>query len=197
MFVDPTYYDTSASFSYGSCLVKAGSVAQANQLAQQLTAEGFYMNRGGGEATLPRALALLQQVNTILVAMLAIFGIGIGVTVAGTWSNPRRWDVGVLTSLGWSGARVLGVYTTELAIVGFVVGASAAVVGAVISVAASLSLQGRDLLGVHLEPGVAWPPAMWLLGIILGAPAAMTLAALPRIIGLGRLEPDDALRRPD
>ncbi len=184
-------------FVYPSCWVKASSVAQANQVAQQLTDAGFYVNRGGGEAALPRALALLQQANTILAVLLGLFGIGIGVTVAGTWSNLRRWDVGVLASLGWSPGRVLGVYAAELAIVGVIVGALAAGLGTVISAAASLSLQGTSVLGVQLPPGVSWPSPIWLVGIFLGAPLALTLGAAPRILALGRIEPDDALRRPD
>lgn len=182
---------------YQSCLIKATNVEQANRLAQELTNDGYFVNRGGGEIALPRALSLLQQVNTVLAVLLTLFGVGIGVTISGTWSNLRRWDVGVLASLGWSPWRVLRVYAAELAGIGLLVGFGAAIAGTVISVMASLSLQGSNLLGVEIHQGVAWPPILWLLGILVGAPLALALGAAPRILTLARMEPDDALRRCD
>jgi hypothetical protein len=186
-----------ADFSFESCWVKASSVADANRLAQELTAAGYFVNRGGSETALPRALGLLQQANLILAVALAGFGIGIGVTVAGTWSNLRRWDVGVLASLGWSPGRILAGYTAELAIVGGIVGAAAAALGTLLSVGASLALQSTTILGIALPPGIAWPPWLWVVGIVVGAPLVLTVGAAPRIVRLGRIEPDDALRRPD
>lgn len=184
-------------FIFESCWVKAASVADANRLAKDLTAAGYFVNRGGSEAGLPRALGLLQQANLILAVALAAFGIGIGVTIAGTWSNLRRWDVGVLASLGWSPGRILAGYTAELAIVGAVAGVAAAALGTLLSVGTSLALQSTTVLGVALPPGVAWPPWPWLLGVVLGAPLVLMAGAAPRIVRLGRIEPDDALRRPD
>lgn len=187
----------SADFSFESCWVKAASVADANRLAQELTTAGYFVSRGGSETALPRALGLLRQANLILTVALAGFGIGIGVTVAGTWSNLRRWDVGVLASLGWSPGRILASYTTELAIVGGIVGVAAAVLGTLLSVGTSLALQSTTVLGIPLPPGVAWPPWLWVVGIVVGAPVVLMAGAAPRVVRLGRIEPDDALRRPD
>lgn len=184
-------------FSYESCWVKAASVADANRLASQLTTEGYFVNRGGSETALPRALGFLQQLNLILLAALILFGIGIGVTIAGTWSNLRRWDVGVLSSLGWPPSRILAIYTIELAIVGVVVGAFAAVVGTLLSVGAFAVLQSQSIAGISAPPGAAWPPLAWVLGVAVGSPVVLMAGAAPRILGLGRIEPDDALRRPD
>jgi hypothetical protein len=186
-----------ADFSFESCWIKAASVADANRLAQELTAAGHFVNRGGSETALPRALGLLQQANLILAVALAGFGIGIGVTIAGTWSNLRRWDVGVLGSLGWSPGRILAGYTAELALVGGVVGVFAAILGTLLSIGTSLALQSTVILGIALPSGVAWPPWLWLVGIVVGAPVVLMAGAAPRIVRLGRIEPDDALRRPD
>jgi ABC-type lipoprotein release transport system permease subunit len=186
-----------ADFSFESCWIKTASVADANRLAQELTTAGYFVSRGGSETALPRALGLLQQANLILSVALAGFGIGIGVTIAGTWSNLRRWDVGVLASLGWSPGRILASYTTELAIVGGIVGVAAAALGTLLSVGTSLALQSTTVLGIPLPPGVAWPPWLWVVGIVVGAPVVLMAGAAPRIVRLGRIEPDDALRRPD
>lgn len=184
-------------FSFESCWVKAASVADANRLARDLTASGYFVNRGGSETALPRALGLLQQANLILAILLGGFGIGIGVTIAGTWSNLRRWDVGVLASLGWSPGRILATYTVEMAIVGGVVGVAAGALGTLLSVGVSLALQSTDMLGVALPAGVTWPTWVWVGGVAVGAPLALMAGAAPRIVRLGRIEPDDALRRPD
>jgi predicted lysophospholipase L1 biosynthesis ABC-type transport system permease subunit len=119
------------------------------------------------------------------------------VTIAGTWSNLRRWDVGVLGSLGWSPGRILAGYTAELALVGGVVGVFAAILGTLLSIGTSLALQSTVILGIALPSGVAWPPWLWLVGIVVGAPVVLMAGAAPRIVRLGRIEPDDALRRPD
>lgn len=186
-----------ADFSFESCWVKAASVADANRLAQELTTAGYFVNRGGSETALPRALGLLQQANLILAVALAGFGIGIGITIAGTWSNLRRWDVGVLASLGWSPGRILAGYAVELAIVGGIVGVAAAALGTLLSVGTSLALQSTTIPGISLPPGAAWPPWLWVVGIVVGAPGVLMAGAAPRIVRLGRIEPDDALRRPD
>ncbi len=133
----------------------------------------------------------------ILAVALAGFGIGIGVTIAGTWSSLRRWDVGLLASLGWSHGRILAGYTAELAIVGGIVGVGAAGLGTLLSVGASLALQSSDVWGIPWPSVVVWPPWLWVLAIVAGAPLVLAVGAAPRIVRLGRIEPDDALRRPD
>lgn len=186
-----------ADFTYAAFWIKAASVADANRLAQALTADGYYVNSGGSVEALPRALGLLKQINSGLAVLLALFGVGIGMTVAGTWSTLRRWDVGVLTSLGWSPVQILRVYGAELAIVGAIVGGLAALLGTVASAALSLLAAGQTLAGLQFESQVVWPPVPWLLGTLLGAPIALVLGAMGRIVRLSRIEPDDALRRPD
>ena len=186
-----------ADFTYTACWIKAASVADANSLARALTDAGYYVNSGGSDEALPRALGLLKQINSALAVLLALFGVGIGMTVAGTWSTLRRWDVGVLTSLGWSPLQILRVYGAELAIVGAIVGALAALLGTVASAALSFLVAGQTFAGVQFESQVVWPPVPWLLGILLGAPIALVLGASGRIFRLSRIEPDDALRRPD
>jgi hypothetical protein len=186
-----------ADATYTSCWVKAASVADANRLARELTADGYYVSSGGGEERLPYALKLLQQVNVAMALLLALFGFGIGVTLAGTWSQLRRWDVGLLTSLGWSSTKILRLYSAEIASVGGLVGGAAVVLGTVATVVASLLLQGRTFMGIQIASTVVWPPGLWLVGILVGVPAAFLLGGAARIIRLSHLDPDDALRRPD
>jgi len=51
--------------------------------------------------------------------------------------------------------------------------------------------------GIPWPSGVVWPPWLWVLAIVAGAPLVLAVGAAPRIVRLGRIEPDDALRRPD
>ncbi|NMR20743.1 ABC transporter permease [Cellulomonas fimi] len=186
-----------ASGSYNAGWVKAASVADAERLAQELTDLGYYVNAGGGEANLPPALAVLQQVNAVIAVSLGLFGVGIGMTLAGTWSHLRRWDVGVLTSLGWSSREIMRTYLAELAIVGLAVGAVAAAVGTVLTVVTGVVAHETALLGSGPTPLLAWPPVTWLLGVVVAVPAALLLGAFVRVLRLSRTEPDDALRRID
>jgi ABC-type lipoprotein release transport system permease subunit len=180
---------------YSAGWIKASSVAEANTLATALTKAGYYINSGGGIDALPRALQALEQANALLALLLAIFGLGIGVTMAGTWSGLRRWDVGVLTSLGWSSGQILRVYATELALVGVVVGASAVVLGTLATAVLSLLLAGQTVAGFQLESTLVWPPITWLVAIMLGSPIALVAGGSVRVLRLCRIEPDVALRR--
>lgn len=135
--------------------------------------------------------------NDILGALLAIFCVGIGLSLGGTWSSLRRWDVGVLAALGWSRARILGSYTAEVAIVGLVVGLAASVLGCLASMLLGLGLAGRDVFGAEFAGGPAVPPTSWLAAVIVGIPLALVLGSAPRVLRLAGLPPDVALRRRD
>lgn len=177
--------------------VKVANVEQAHAVARQLTEAGFYIQSGGGVESLAPALSTLRQANGIGLVVLLLFGLGIGASLSGTWVQLRRWDVGLLTSLGWTPGLILRAYAAELALVGLAVGFSASVVAGGISVAASLLLRGKTLLGMEIGDGAVAFPWMWLALQVLGIPLVFVLGALPKLGRLIQTPPDDALRRPD
>ncbi len=183
--------------TYPKAWVKAASVADAHALAKALAADGYYVNSGGGVASLAPALQVLRQVNSFGAILLGLFGTGIGVSLSGTWSHLRRWDVGLLSSMGWSPQQILTVYCGELAVVGILVGGSSAGVGAIASVVGSLALRGRTILGVDFGGVMSLPPWHWLVVVTLGTPLALLAGAVLRTWLLTRIQPDEALRRPD
>lgn len=186
-----------ADATYSSCRIKAATVADAGRIARELTAQGFYVKTASDAQALPRALGALRQVNTLIGVTLALFGIGIGVTLAGTWSRLRRWDIGVLTSLGWTSREILSSHCLELTAVGFVVGGVAGGVGAVLTVAGGLVTHLHPILGLAQPHLILLPSVTWLLGALVAVPVAFVVGALPRLVRLSRIEPDDALRRSD
>lgn len=182
---------------YPQAWVKATSVSEANALARTLTAEGYYVKSGGGVASLAPALQMLRQVNGLGAVLLCLFGVGIGLSLSATWSDLRRWDVGLLASLGWSPHRTLRVYSTELALVGLTVGILSAAIGTGVAALGSLALRGRSIMGVDFGMAASLPPWPWLVTMIVGTPVAFLCGGLPRTWMLTRTLPDEALRRPD
>lgn len=181
--------------AYMTGLVKATSVANASELATRLTAEGFYIMTPATAESLPRAISALRKVNVAIALLLAAFAIGIGTTLGSTWSRLRRWDVGVLTSLGWSRRDVSRAYLLELLVVGLLVGCTGAVTGVLLSLVAGPLLVGVADLGLDLSGGPVVPPVGWLLGLAVCVPLSFALGATLRIIRLATTPPDLALRR--
>lgn len=177
--------------------VKARTVGEANSVAREVGAAGFYVQSGGGVESLAPALVLLRQANNVGALLLGLFGLGIGAALSGTWAQLRRWDVGLLASMGWSRLLILRAYAAELGLVGLVVGLSAALVAWGVSAAMSLMLRGHTLLGLQLGEGLALLPWPWLVGVAAAVPVVFMVGALPRLWLLIGTRPDDALRRPE
>lgn len=174
--------------------VKTASIADADRVAAQLSMRGFYVNSGGDQAQLSPTLQLLRQGSLVGAVLLALFGAGVGAGMANTWSQLRRWDVGVLASLGWSSRQVAQTYGTELLVVGAGAGLSSALLGSALTFLLGAFLRGRTIAGLAFE-GPAVPPWPWLLGVLMVPPLVLLLGAVPGVTRLTRLQPDDALRR--
>lgn len=182
---------------YTTCLIRTDSIATAQRVARQLTADGFFVNSGGDEESLSGSVLLLRSINTGFAALLALFGAGMGATLAGTWSRLRRWDVGVLTSLGWSSKDILRSYCAEIVLVGLVAALASIVAGVILALVGGVLTRGRQVLGITFPDQLTLPPAAWLGAVAVGVPAVLVLGAFGRLVRLSRLEPDDALRRGD
>jgi predicted lysophospholipase L1 biosynthesis ABC-type transport system permease subunit len=157
---------------------------------------GFHAEAAAARAeALPALLRLVTQANQVLGGLLLLFCFGIGVSLGGTWSSLRRWDVGVLSSLGWSRRRILRCYLAEIGIVGAVTAAASIVLGSLGSLGLGMALEGRTLLGATFAGGLAVPPPSWLAAVCVGMPLALVLGSAPRVLRLASLPPDVALRR--
>lgn len=183
--------------SYSSVYVKADSAARAGELARTLSQEGFAIAQGGGATSLPRVLDLVQRINLILAGALAVFGVGVGTALARTWSSLRRWDTGALLSLGKSPRSIKALYSWEMLAVGLGVGILGVLLGTTVGIVTPLLLGGRLIAGAVVPDSPTLPPMAWIAGSLLLPPAAMVLGAQAPLRRLCRLEPDEALRRPD
>ena len=185
-------------YAYPTVYVKVWSTRDVAGVQTALVRMGYSAQSLAARAQqLPAVLELAARMNDILGALLAIFCIGIGLSLGGTWSSLRRWDVGVLAALGWSRARILGSYTAEVAIVGLVVGLGASGLGCLASMLLGLGLAGRDVFGAEFAGGPAVPATSWLAAVIVGMPLALVVGSAPRVLRLAGLPPDVALRRRD
>ncbi len=190
--------DVSPGYAFPTVFVKTTSATAAGEVQDELTAQGYYAQGVGNAAQdLPRLLALASHMDRYLAIGLTLFCLGVGLSVAGTWARLRRWDVGLLTALGWSRAAVLAAFIGELALVGLVVGVCAVTVGVAASSVVAALLPTGSWLGVELSGAVVLPPYPWLLAVVVGVPAALTAGATPRVIRLTALDPETALRRRD
>lgn len=188
---------TNGDLWFEGALVKCSSIAAAGEISQILTDAGHHVSTFSADAAVSSMMQLLSQLNGILAVILMLLGLGVGFGVSGTWAHIRRWDVGLLRSLGFSARRILNAYLSELAILGGITAASAIVAGSVISIIVSISHGGQEVAGMAIPDEVLLPGLPWVLGILLGTPAVFLIGAAPRLWKLTRLEPDVALRRPD
>lgn len=185
-------------YAYPTVYVKASSTRDVASVQAALAGMGFNAQSLAARAQeLPGVLQLVSRANDILGAVLLVFCVGVGLSLGGTWSSLRRWDVGVLASLGWSRVRILRSYTAEILVVGLIVGLSSAMSGCVASVGLGLGLAGHELTGAKFADGVTLPPPAWLVSVVVGVPLALVLGSAPRILRLAGLAPDLALRRSD
>lgn len=181
-------------FSNG--LIKTTDIATAATVATELADQGYFVLNQSAEPGLPRVLAMLRMAALLLGGLLTVFVLGIGISIAGTWSGLRRWDVGVLRSLGWAPWDIYRSYGTELAIVGLGIGVAGLTAGSLLSTLLSAALSGRSRLGVEIA-GTVLPPASWTVVVVLGPPIALLLGSAIGVARLVRIEPDVALRRVD
>jgi hypothetical protein len=187
-----------AGYGYPSVYVKASSVGRVARVEDQLVALGFHPDSPAARAKeLPSVLRLASKANTVLGALLLTFGLGIGISLGSTWSSMRRWDTGVLTSLGWSRTRIMRNYLAELTAVGVSVALASVTLGCAVSLLVGELAAGHSFLGASFAGRAALPDFGWLACVSVGVPMALMLGSTPRVLRLASLPPDLALRRGD
>jgi hypothetical protein len=185
-------------YAYPTVYVKASSTDRVAPVQSALVRMGFNAQSLAAQTQeLPGVLRLVSRLDDVLGAVLLLFCVGVGLSLGGTWSALRRWDVGLLASLGWSRARILGSYTSEIFIIGLAVGLGSAVLGCLVSQALGLALSGHELLGATFSGGLVLPPPLWLIAVLVGIPLALMVGSVTRLLRLASLAPDVALRRRD
>jgi hypothetical protein len=185
-------------YAYPTVYVKASSTDRVAPVQSALVRMGFNAQSLAAQTQeLPGVLRLVSRLDDVLGAVLLLFCVGVGLSLGGTWSALRRWDVGLLASLGWSRARILGSYTSEIFIIGLAVGLGSAVLGCLVSQALGLALSGHELLGATFSGGLVLPPPLWLIAVLVGIPLALMVGSVARLLRLASLAPDVALRRRD
>lgn len=182
-------------FDYGRVYVKASSTHELRSVQQALAALGFNaISMAALEEDLPAVLTLVARLNDMLGLLVLVFSAGVGFCLGRDWLAQRRWDVGVLSSLGWPRRRILAMYGGEILIVGAMAGVGSAVLGSLASLGLGFVLFGRQMLGVTFATGAALPETGWLVAVVFGLPLALFLGAAPRVVWLTGLPPDTALR---
>lgn len=209
MYVDPETFRTlalasvgvasansSADVPYSAVYLKARTSGELENLQKSLSAMGFRSsNLATAAHDLPGLIGLMQRALPVLASVLLLLGGGLGAALASTWGHLRRWEVGLLSALGWSRRRIAATLGGELLLVGLVTSAAAVLLGSVGGLIWARVSPGAGLLPVGSVPAI--PPLTWLVGVLLGLPLVMLVGGVARVLRLSRIEPAVALRRRD
>lgn len=189
---------SSAAIDYTAVYLKTSSSAQLAPVQKSLSEMGFRSaNLAASASDLPGIMGLVQKALPFLAGGLMLLGVGLGASLASTWGHLRRWDVGLLSALGWSRRKIATTFASELVVVGLMASAAAVLLG--IAGGLLLSRVGGDAGSVFggAQGLSAVPPFLWLAGVLVGLPAVLLVGGITRVLRLARLEPDVALRRRD
>ncbi|MGO1051373.1 ABC transporter permease [Crossiella sp. CA198] len=179
---------------YSSATVLARQADQVPAALTRIRALGFSATSLASRLSeLPAALELLSVFAYVVLALLLVFSLLSGLTLAGSFVRGRTREIGVLKAIGFARRRILALLLTELAIAGLLAGTVGVLLGN-LAVAAAAGLGGRTLFGVTLPPGTGLPSPLWTLGLLFGPALAMLLGALRPAIRAAALPPERALR---
>lgn len=189
---------STAKIEYTTVYLKTTSSAQLAPVQKALSEIGFRSaNLAAAASDLPGIMGLMQKALPFLASALMLLGAGLGASLASTWGHLRRWDVGLLSALGWSRRRIAGTFAGELVVVGVLASATAVLLGIAGGLVLSAVLKGSGSVLAGASGVAATPPLGWLAGVLVGLPAVLLVGGIVRVLRLAALEPDVALRRRD
>ncbi|AEE44245.1 FtsX-like permease family protein [Cellulomonas fimi] len=197
--VEPLYLDrlgvgedgVEAVGGYDKATVVAAAGTDVEELTRTLQGQGFQaVSRSQELATLPGIIVLIRTAGGVVVGLLLVISaVSAGVLVT-SLARQRTSELGVLRSVGWSPARVLGLWLGELGIVV----TSAVVVGSVVGAGAGLLLGGAlregiadgQLGPVEIAPQHLLVPLVFLVLTVLAASLAITRSAARDVVSVLR-----------
>ncbi|HLA27192.1 MAG TPA: FtsX-like permease family protein [Syntrophales bacterium] len=157
---------------------------------------GFRILSGLQRQTTMRAMLQAFQLNLQALSMLALFvGVFLVYNTAMFTVVSRMKDAGILRSLGASRREILGAFSSEILLLGFIGGALGGLAGFLLSRFLNNLVSGTiSNLYFSLRPApLEWSWSFLLIGIVLGCGASL-LGGIYPLIELIRVDPVQALR---
>ncbi len=192
-----TSQDYGRSVGYPKVVVEARSSGDVPELQHRLTSYGFNASSVQQQlADLPPAMALINILGKVLSGLLALVGLGGGLSVGANLVRSRVRDIGLLKAIGYRSRRVVRVFAVELALFGLSAGLLGMCVGLFLNAIAGSLLGGHELMGVRMADHLVTPSMWTVIGFGLLPTAAIMVGSVGPLFRAWRLPPDVALRDP-
>jgi len=143
---------------------------------------------------LPQAIVLVRLLGYVVAGVLGIVSLSVGLSIGSSFSSTRRFEVGLLRSLGWSKRDVFWTLWLELGLLGAAVSVIVVVVGTIIGAVCGLAVGDTTVFGLTLPGGVVLPGLMQVLVGLLVPTLCLWIGSVLRLLHAAALAPDTAMR---
>jgi putative ABC transport system permease protein len=187
--------DYIATVGYRKAYVIVDTSANVESVVGKLRADGYSAATLQERlSALPSGLQALHTLGVVVFVLLLAYGAVAGTAISSSFMKSRTREIGLLNALGFRPGRILRILLLELLIVGGAAGVLGAVLGGLTSAAVGAGFGGRELLGIAMPKGLAWPDPFWTVVILLAPALTVTLGGLVPAWRVAQLPPDLALR---
>jgi len=182
------------SHSYQEAYVRVANPSEVPTVQKRLADQGFGVQSVAAQMrSLGGLFRTLSFSATALSALLALFCLSFGASIASSWVRQRRREIGLLRSIGWSSRRVAGSIFGGLGVTGGLIGLVGAVAGVLGSIVGTAVVSGLKIDLLPVDPWLA-PPVRDVLLVLVGVPLCLCLGGALSTWRASRLDPDEALR---
>ncbi len=143
---------------------------------------------------LPAGLRTIRLLGFVVFGLLLFYGAFSGIAISGSFMKARTREIGLLNAIGFRQNRIMRILLLELALVGGLAGVLGAALGVLATMVAGFVASGKDIAGIAMPAGIAWPGWQWVLLILLTPPLTVAIGGLLPAWRVARLQPDLALR---
>jgi len=127
---------------------------------------------------LPGTLRLIKLAGQLtFVALVGLVLLG-AATLSGALVRQRTHEIGLLKAVGYRDRAVLGLFLTEMAVVGVISGLAGLALGVATSTLLSRSLSSVTALKSYLPRVILWPSAQLTILMLTMVTSGMTVGAL-------------------
>ena len=145
-------------------------------------------------SSLPAGLNALHTLGVVVLVLMLLYAAIAGLGLSASFMRSRTREIGVLNAVGYRPARIFRVLLVESLMVGGAAGAAAAALGAGVSAVLGEILGGRQVLGVVMPDGLAWPGVGWIVLVLLAPALTVTVGGLVPAWRVANLPADTAMR---
>lgn len=174
--------------------VQVGSVDEVAGVQANLSQMGFDVTALATQTPeLSSTLDILALGSTLLTYLAVAVALGVGLSLASSWTKLRRRDIGLLRALGYEKMTIFRLIMGALALVGVSVGLLAVAISCVLSPILTAVVSSQDALNMSVSPW-SFPSVGALVLVAILPTVGMLLGAFLPAAKAANMEPDEALR---